>query len=424
MDDTPMTAPPGDNTGIIDQMRALMSDMEARTAQRIQQSNHQLQKQLTEALKRTEKQGASLQKIIDAQGAELHNVMNTIGAHAHELQATRAEIERISASAASSRRHTPFDSDTEEGRQMLGAPGVTVTRPVARKMLDFPAKFGGKTADFRSWRAAMKHKLSMDSDYIGEPQQHFYAIYTHLEGTAKDVVNVYYEEAVRTNTWDVEGFWRYLENNFGDPGREARAARTLQSLRMRPTEEFAKFSTKFEKALVEAGGMTYPDRVKIMLLDAALSQPLRYAMIPITDMPVEYPEWHRKVLDIATRLEAANQAHQWNNQQRTQQWPPATNHQTEAQQQRCDADGDIQMVGANAVKMKQDNNAPRAPWISMEERERRREEGLCMRCGKANHRQKTCRLRPALRPSNVRVAMVQGSEEQEGAEGATNESGN
>ncbi|KAI0991528.1 hypothetical protein K3495_g16659 [Podosphaera aphanis] len=40
----------------------------------------------------------------------------------------------------------------------------------------------------------------------------------------------------------------------------------------------------------------------------------------------------------------------------------------------------------------------RAPWASVEERERRRQAGLCLRCGGANHMQKDCRFRSAMDP--------------------------
>jgi hypothetical protein len=318
---------------------------------------------------------------------------------ATQLQEMQAEINRLSATAATT-QHTPLG---------LGATGEGTTlatlTPYRRKPLDFPAKFDGKPADFPGWEAAMKHKLSIDEVFIGGPEQQFYTLYSRLDGIARDTIGVYYREALKNRNFDMGGFWAYLESNFGDPGREARAARALQTLKMRPNEGFAKFLAKFEKQLVESGGMAYPDQVKINMLDAALSQPLRQAMIPITDMPLEYTRWHRRVLDVATRLEAANQTRQWENQRRTQTSPRQSDNA--ARERRADADGDTPMVGANTVgKRGEDKGAERAKWTTQEERDRRREEGLCMRCGKTGHRAKTCRLRAAKRPDSAKVAAV------------------
>ncbi|RKF74074.1 hypothetical protein GcC1_086020b [Golovinomyces cichoracearum] len=53
----------------------------------------------------------------------------------------------------------------------------------------------------------------------------------------------------------------------------------------------------------------------------------------------------------------------------------------------------------------------RAPWASPEERDRRRESRLCLRCGGADHLQKACRYRCAIvkqsRDPRVNAAHVQ-----------------
>ncbi|RKF78949.1 hypothetical protein GcM3_059033 [Golovinomyces cichoracearum] len=53
----------------------------------------------------------------------------------------------------------------------------------------------------------------------------------------------------------------------------------------------------------------------------------------------------------------------------------------------------------------------RAPWASPEERDRRRESRLCLRCGGADHLQKACRYRSAIvkqsRDPRVNAAHVQ-----------------
>ncbi|KAI0991549.1 hypothetical protein K3495_g16638 [Podosphaera aphanis] len=57
-----------------------------------------------------------------------------------------------------------------------------------------------------------------------------------------------------------------------------------------------------------------------------------------------------------------------------------------------DADGDIKMTGINRI---------RAKWVSPKEIERRKAEGLCLRCGNSGHRIARCRFLPPERPGTA-----------------------
>ncbi|KAI0990974.1 hypothetical protein K3495_g17213 [Podosphaera aphanis] len=67
------------------------------------------------------------------------------------------------------------------------------------------------------------------------------------------------------------------------------------------------------------------------------------------------------------------------------QAPPVVNNEK-------DADGDIKMTGINRI---------RAKWVSPKEIERRKAEGLCLRCGNSGHRIARCRFLPPERPGTT-----------------------
>lgn len=73
-------------------------------------------------------------------------------------------------------------------------------------------------------------------------------------------------------------------------------------------------------------------------------------------------------------------------------YTPSYNHiySTESRERVEDGDGDTKMTGVNRA---------RAKWVSSKEYEKRKDNGLCLRCGKTGHMIGKCRLLPSRRPT-------------------------
>jgi len=54
-----------------------------------------------------------------------------------------------------------------------------------------------------------------------------------------------------------------------------------------------------------------------------------------------------------------------------------------------------------------------ARWVSQEELERRKEQGLCLRCGGKGHIIRNCKLKPAKRPAQAARAQVTQTSDEE-----------
>ena len=81
---------------------------------------------------------------------------------------------------------------------------------------------------------------------------------------------------------------------------------------------------------------------------------------------------------------------------------------------RVDADGDTVMATTNIRGYRGKDNRDhkgfkgkqRAKWVDTAEREKRREKGLCFRCGAAGHRISECPYRAAVRPTTINAVGV------------------
>ena len=88
---------------------------------------------------------------------------------------------------------------------------------------------------------------------------------------------------------------------------EEKANNKLNALRQGKNVSFLRFLLIFEKLLLKAGGLSWPDKNKILALKAALHPALREAFI-LVKPPTGYDEYVSELIGVALRKEAAKAA--------------------------------------------------------------------------------------------------------------------
>jgi hypothetical protein len=91
----------------------------------------------------------------------------------------------------------------------------------------------------------------------------------------------------------------YLDSIFGDRHKAQRAVETLRTMKQGPKELFSAFLPRFEKALVDAGGIAWPDEVRRSHLDGALTFELRRLTITMPPVAVSYGAYVNELLRVS-----------------------------------------------------------------------------------------------------------------------------
>jgi hypothetical protein len=321
---------------------------------------------------------------LDDQAAALHTaVSNAENRATMRIENLEARLPSRSGSA------TPLPSDIHTPEP----PIITISDPpeaARRKPLPWPEKFGGDRTKFPAWKAAMEHKLNRDAPFIGDGADQFYAIWERLEGTAQRTMEPYFVAGGTLGDRSPRLFLETISSHFLDQNRGRRAGQELRQLRQGADQRFVNFYAQFERLMAEAGGSSWPDNAKLHLIEGAINTRLQRALVA-RDAAPDYQTWVSTAMLVSARLEALDK-------RRGSGAPPATTLVPKTQ----DGDGDTPMTGVNTSGARPER-AQRAKWVSTEERDKRRREGSCLRCGRNGHRIASCKLAPARNPRSTGV---------------------
>lgn len=204
---------------------------------------------------------------------------------------------------------------------------------------------------------------------------------------------------------DPENFIQHIEWVFKNPQEEEEAQQAMSKAKMRDGQKWQEFFPHWDGLLSKAGGNSYPDHAKIVLLRERLSTSFSSAIWNVT-FKTSYAEYTSQVGELAARYEATETFKEL----RRKRWPkgffkgPQGNSSFTSNPQasggstgaRRDADGDVIMgqSGTGPSKRKE----KRAAWVSKEVLEDRKKSGLCYRCGGSGHRSPACPYLAAIRP--------------------------
>lgn len=257
---------------------------------------------------------------------------------------------------------------------------VTLQRPHRTGEL---REYNGERSEWIAWRTGAQTKLRIDGKAIGNAEEQFGYLYMHLSTTAQKRIQQWYNLRLKMGTDCTPfAFFERAEGTFGDPNERKNALTLLETIKQKSDESFSDYITKFEEVLAQAGGEDWNMDLQVNALEKSLNKEMQSRLVSYPLVDPSYNTFRAACLTIDAKLQAIRA---WD---------------------RSNVSRPNLRIGSNNARDDNHNIAPRhpsqikpkerAPWASAEERERRRQLGLCLRCGNSNHKQKGCNFRSAV----------------------------
>lgn len=397
----------------------------------------------------TQEASSDLLKMLLAQVSELRAQNQAQQTAEASYAARRQELERLYeakvreielAAEAAQRTHTNNQqaSPTTPAPHTNPAAAETPAREapphIPRAILGNPERFNGDRADFQAFLSAMNGKLSVDmqchSDFV---RYEYYK--SRLQGEPARNVTTWERAQKLAGKWHkeeskVDAIIARLKVTYENRDEQRKALNQLKTL-SQGTYSFRAYYAKYEKLIVEAGGWEWAPEIKKQYLENGLSRELRMAMVSVEE-PANIDEYISVLHSTAIKLEYAQGKHTG----RTSRVPASQpSHTTTADKmdweptaaQIATALAAIQASQASSksfsrsarhtTKVAATTTQPsktksslstkkRAVWVTQAEMDRRKKEGLCLRCGKDGHVIRGCSLLAAINPNKDKDVKV------------------
>lgn len=343
------------------------------------------------------------------EGLSLMEMMATINQHFAALRAeqtsdreaalanTRALEERITALGATPAITTSPLVTPEEGPPTQDRP------PKKKATLPDPPRFEGARRKFPAWYLEMENKLLTDGEAIGSSRDQFSYIFSRLEDNPRAMSTTFAAMGGHDGNHDPNAFMQYLVSCYGDPNLKQRALGRLGDLTQGAKESFASFLPKFEKELADSGGAHWSSDVQINFLRGSLNSDLEELLLAQTSLPKDYRGFVEVVQQLGTNLD--NKRFRGRKKGTTPNVRNLSSEQTGSGRNKAQTNPDTMdweptKISKAIQRQNKDLVGKRAKWVTREEREKRREEGRCLRCGRTSCKILDCPLLPARPPSS------------------------
>jgi hypothetical protein len=155
---------------------------------------------------------------------------------------------------------------------------------------------------------------------------------------------------------------------------------------------FSKFLPRLEKEFADAGALDWHDEAKRQILLGSLNRTMSGALMN-RGIPATFMGLVNRLHEISTDMDALNLS--GSKPRRTQKpidemdWTPSVS---------------VKRAEVESSSSRQRGERQRAKWVSKEELDRRRHDGLCLRCGRSGCRIATCPYLGAIAPESRRIA--------------------
>jgi hypothetical protein len=271
-----------------------------------------------------------------------------------------------------------------------------VRRPKPR--LPNPDKFDGKDkALYPQFEGLLRAKLQIDGPAIGGEYEQVWYVFGRLSDEAAGRIYPWISFAQAAGKLTVVELLNQMKIAFSDPRQRQKALGQLNRTKQ-GTRSLSEFLNEFNRLILEAEGWGWDDVIKKGYLKAAISIKLMTAMVGIKEEESydDYCSQLRMTNDqLAEIAEISSRRTNWEkkgSEPREQTTPTTLTTQDKM---------DWEPAAPNVVAAR--TREPR--WAEPSEIERRRKEGLCLRCGRGGHMVRDCRTKLET-PKTVRVAVT------------------
>ncbi|KAL1953147.1 hypothetical protein VTO42DRAFT_3547 [Malbranchea cinnamomea] len=259
---------------------------------------------------------------------------------------------------------------------------TSASSPPLRARLPDPEKYDNSDPQsYPQFRSKLQAKLTCDADVIGSVKTRTWYAFHYLEGNAAKRIYPWMElNQGNPELFTPEQLISQMDAAFDDPNRRVRAAAELRRIRQsnRPYREFI---TDFEGKLLAANGFTWDDVLKKEYLTEVLDHDLRLAVVTLSS-GLTYTQYRDAVGDATVSLERFRSSHPSRTPGKAHFHPPSS-----------------RPAPAPISAAEPTSSNARAKWVSEAEKERRKKERLCIRCGASGHFIRECPYRPATNPA-------------------------
>lgn len=264
--------------------------------------------------------------------------------------------------------------------------------PKSTKIPD-PSIFSGDKREFFIWKEAILLKLNANSDHFPTQQSKMAFIFSRLSPSSQAHLQGWVENGIILFP-SAELMMKTLGIIFDDPNRKRDSVARLHS-NMQRNRPFSSWIAEMRRDAAIAGYNNDSYRLKDLIL-MNMSLELKQALIYEREIDsLDLDETVSRLQDIDNRQRAFASAAARTNprQNRYTQWTPASSNQTQP------LPGDPMDLSATISKR-------RGP-LSQEEKDRRRQQGLCLYCADSGHQIRYCPQKPSTNSIAGRVIDLQ-----------------
>ena len=353
---------------------------------------------MDEAARRADAQAAEIAQLRNANIA-LHEQLHTMEARIQaQFEAWQNQRTPSSSAGATPAPPPPQPSQPPESEQVpawflsyLQSQQSQITNP-RRPIMDNTERFDGSDPKlYPAFARGIRGKFRNDGYWYPTEVSRTDYIYDRLSGKAKTLARAWLEATEKTDPAKVtmDDLLDTLNRAYGDDHAEQRAIDKLSRLQQ-GQQAISSFLAFFDTTLTEAGGYTWVDDVKINYLKRALKSEIRQGMIGST-VPRTYSEFCTFIREIDSQI--------WEAKQCVKPAASAPKPPTQAPPADPNAMDWTRSIARTAT------GTTRAR-ITPEEKERRRQLGLCFRCAEKGHLSLHCPLGQKSNAPVPRIAPV------------------
>jgi hypothetical protein len=279
----------------------------------------------------------------------------------------------------------------QQGNELL----LLRTRPSSTKpksSLPDPEKFIGQVHKFDTWLPSIKAKLRVDGEAIGDPTAQFYYVYLNLESHVQAMVLPQLSQAEDDQSWAYTSILDQLSRVYSNPNKVQEAEDKLYSLKQ-GTESLHAFIAKFERILYEARGQDWNDVNKIAAFRQGLNTTIKSRLAQQLNLPRTYAKFIETVQQLAGR--SSTYEHRDSEKKPYQSRGDAMDMSTiNTISAITEPPRSSSSPSTNQKPRSSSPSTNRARSTSPAERQLRRKQGNCVRCGSREHWVKDCDVLP------------------------------
>ena len=307
---------------------------------------------------------------------ELEDLMG-LTSHPSSAMDTASNEETLPSQPESSGRFAKQDQEPPSWlAPLLAAIGNNQSSGTRKKKFLDPDTFDGSQKKYPVFKQQLKAKFDADPEDFPTPKKVYDYTLMRTTGSAARIMLSFIEDANKANSHSMETFWDFLDSEFLDPHIVHKARDRLITI-TQGRRSVRDYNADFREQLLLSGANLDPE-YQIALFRRGLNPKLQELLASYE--PSTYNDLVGKAIKTSDELYRASVL----SKGKSQHWYPSNSRPTRP------AVSDPEPMDWQPTTASQGASQKRAKWVSQEERQRRKDNRLCIQCGGDNHFVRYC----------------------------------